>query len=163
MAKLHFIAGRAGSGKTSLGRQLAITEPAVVLCEDEWMSKLVDRIDNLEQYLSAARRIRSVIGPLAIDLLRVGTSVVFDFAGNTAQERAWVRSIFETARAEHALHVLDVDEATCRQRIRERNELQPPGVFFGVVTEQQVDEVNRFFEPPRQDERFWLIAHGKSD
>jgi predicted kinase len=163
MATLHFIAGRAGSGKTSLARQLALTERALVFCEDEWMSKLLDPIDTLEQYLSAARRIRSVIGPLAVDLLRVGTSVVFDFAGNTAQERAWVRSIFETAQAEHALHVLEVDEATCRQRVRERNGLQPPDVFFGVVSEQQLEEINRFFEPPRQDERFRLIAHGKSD
>lgn len=160
MATLHFITGRSGSGKTTLARQLAIAEPAVVFCEDEWMSKLVERIDNLDQYLAAARRIRSVIAPLAIDLLRLGTSVVFDFAGNTAGERAWVRSIFETA---HADHVLDVDKATCRRRVRQRNELQPAGVFFGVVAEEQLDEVNRFFQPPRQDEHFRLIVHCKSD
>ena len=130
-----------------------------MFCEDEWMSKLVEPIDNLEQYLSAARRIRSVIAPLAIDLLRLGVSVVFDFAGNTVRERAWVRSIFETADAEHTLHVLDVDEATCRLRVRERNEEQPPGVFFGVVSDQQLDEVNRFFQAPRPEERFRLMAH----
>lgn len=94
-------------------------------CEDEWISKLFERIENFEQHLAAARRIRSVIAPLAVDLLRLGKSVAFDFAGNTVR-RAWVRTIFETA---HAAHVLDVDEATFRLRVRQRNELQPPGVF----------------------------------
>lgn len=163
MATLQFIAGRAGSGKTTLARRLAVAEPAVVLCEDEWMSKLVEPIDNLEKYLSAARRIRSVIAPLTVDLLRLGTSVVFDFAGNTVRERAWVRSIFEAADAEHALHVLDVDEPTCRLRVRQRNEVRPHGVFFGVVSDEQLAEVNRFFQPPHQDERFRLVAHDRDE
>jgi hypothetical protein len=32
-------------------------------------------------------------------------------------------------------------------------------VFFGVVTDQQVDEVNRFFVPPVAEERFAIIVH----
>jgi predicted kinase len=159
MATLHFIAGRAGAGKTSLARQLAVTEHAIVLCEDEWLSKLADPIGNLAQYVAAARRIRSVVGPLATDLLKLGTSVVLDFAGNTMRERAWVRSIFEAAGAEHTLHVLDVDDATCRERVRQRNMVQPPGVFFGVVTDGQLDEVNRYFEPPRTEEGFRMLVH----
>src|SRR4051812_38028609 len=39
--------------------------------------------------LAAAARIRSVIGPLSIDLLKLGTSVVFDFAGNTVADRRY--------------------------------------------------------------------------
>jgi predicted kinase len=159
MATLHCFVGKAGAGKTTFARQLAATERAIVLCEDEWMSKLADPIEYLDQYLAAARRIRSVMGPLAIDLLKLGMSVVLDFAGNTSRERAWVRSIFETARAQHVLHILDVDDATCRRRVRQRNELQPPGVFFGVVTDQQLDEVNRFFEPPLADEDFRMLVH----
>jgi predicted kinase len=159
MATLHFIAGRAGAGKTSLARQLAVTERAIVLCEDEWLSKLADPIETLEQYVAAARRVRSVVGPLAIDLLKLDTSVVLDFAGNTSRERTWVRSIFEAAGAEHTLHVLDVDDATCRERVHQRNTSQPTGVFFGVVTDRQLDEVNRYFEPPRAEEGFRMLVH----
>jgi hypothetical protein len=32
-------------------------------------------------------------------------------------------------------------------------------VFFGVVTEQQVDEVNRFFVPPAAEEGFTIVMH----
>src|SRR3954452_12956647 len=82
MATLHFISGKAGAGKTTLARQIGRTAPAVLICEDEWMSRLADPVENLHQYLAVSARIRSVIGPLSVDLLRLGTSVVFDFAGN---------------------------------------------------------------------------------
>jgi hypothetical protein len=32
-------------------------------------------------------------------------------------------------------------------------------VFFGVVTEAQLDEVNKHFSPPSADERFNLVVH----
>ena len=159
MATLHFISGLAGSGKTSLARQLAIETPAIVMCEDEWIARLADPIENLQQYLTTAAKIRSVIAPLSIELLNLGISVVFDFAGNTARDRAWVRSIFESAKADHLLHCLQADEAICKARVRRRNLSQPAGIYFGTVTEQQLDEVNRFFEPPDRDEGFTMLIH----
>ncbi len=70
-----------------------------------------------------------------------------------------VRSIFEAAGADHVLHYIPADDATCMARVRTRNETQPPGVFFGVVTEAQVEEVNRYFTPPSSDEGFQLVMH----
>jgi predicted kinase len=159
MAILHFVSGKAGSGKTTLARQIAQTERAVLICEDEWMSRLAGPIENLPQYLAAAARLRRVIAPLTVDLLRLGTSVVFDFAGNTVRDREWVRSLFQSAKAEHRLHYMRTDDATCKARVRQRNESKPEGVFFGVVTEAQVDEVNRFFAPPSGEEGFTVVVH----
>jgi len=159
MATLHFVAGKAGAGKTTLAREIARSAPALLICEDEWMSKLAGTIDNLSQYLEGAERIRSVIAPLAIDVLSLGTSVVFDFAGNTTADREWVRSIFMSAAADHLLHYLSVDDETCKARIRQRNAQQPAGVFFGVVSEEQVDEVNQYFAPPAIDEGFEIEVY----
>lgn len=154
-----FVSGKAGAGKTILARQIARTAPAVLICEDEWMARLADPVENLQQYLAAATKIRSVIGPLSVDLLRLGTSVVFDFAGNTVNDRRWIRSIFESATADHLLHYVVADDATCKARVRQRNVSKPKGVFFGVVTDQQVDEVNRFFAPPAAEEGFVTVIH----
>lgn len=158
-ATLHVVAGKAGSGKTTLAREIARTAPALLICEDEWMAKLAGKIDSLPQYLEAAERVRSVIGPLAIDVLSLGTSVVFDFAGNTFADRQWVRSIFMSAAADHLLHYLSVDDETCKARIRQRNTDRPAGVFFGVVHEEQVDEMNSYFAPPHPDEGFEIEVY----
>lgn len=160
MATLHFIAGKAGAGKTTLARDLARAEPAILFCEDEWMSRLADPIESLEHYLAAARRIRSVIAPLSIDLLKLGTSVVFDFAGNTKDDRRWVRSIFERAGAGHRLHYIPMSDEDCKARVQLRNESKPDGLFFGHVTDQQVDEVNRYFTAPGAEEDFIVVIHG---
>src|SRR5262245_15554722 len=159
MATLHFVAGKAGAGKTTLAREIARAAPALLICEDEWMSKLAGRIENLSQYLEAAERIRSVIAPLAIDVLSLGTSVVFDFAGNTAGDREWVRSIFMSAAADHLLHYLSVDDETCKARVRQRNAERPAGVFFGIVSEEQVDEVNQYFTPPDEAEGLEIVVY----
>jgi predicted kinase len=161
MATLHFIAGKAGAGKTTLARQIAQSVPAILFCEDEWMSRLAEPIENLQQYLAAAQKIRSVIGPLSVDLLNLGTSVVFDFAGNTVADRRWVRSIFESVGANHQLHYIPADDDTCKARVRQRNVSQPAGLFYGHVTDEQVDEANKYFTPPDASEGFNIVVHDR--
>jgi predicted kinase len=158
MATLHFIAGRAGAGKTTLARQLGRELPAVVICEDAWVSKLADPITSFGDFLKATTRLHSALEPHIVELLRLGNHVVLDFAGNTPASRQWVRSIFESAPANHVLHYLTADEATCRERVRQRNVTRPEGIFFGVVTDALLDEVNPHFVPPGVAERFNVLV-----
>jgi hypothetical protein len=83
MATLHFICGKAGAGKTTLARELGRTLPAVVFVEDEWIDTLGFEIKSLEDFRIASIKVRKLIASLTSDLLRLGVSVVFDFAGNT--------------------------------------------------------------------------------
>ena len=91
MATLHFMCGKAGAGKTTLARELGRLLPAIVLCEDEWISTLGFQVRSLEEYVEASGRIRKLMGSLVPDLLHQGVSVVLDFAANTARRRAWGR------------------------------------------------------------------------
>src|SRR4051812_4036507 len=133
MATLHFICGKAGAGKTTLARALGRTLPAVVFCEDEWICTLGFEIRSLADFAPAAAKCHRLIVPLAGDLLRLGVSVVFDFAGNTVASRRWVRGIFEAAGADHVLHVIEASDAECLANIHRRNDEQPVGIYWGHV------------------------------
>ena len=159
MATLHFICGKAGAGKTSLARELGRTLPALVFCEDEWIVRLGFEIRSPEEHFSASSKLRSLIAPLSIELLRLGVSVVFDFAGNTAGCRRWVRSVFEAADADHVLHVIDATDDQCLSNIHRRNQEQPPGVYWGHVSDETFHEVTAYFEPPNPAEGFRIRVH----
>jgi predicted kinase len=159
MATLHFICGKAASGKTTLARELATLHAAVLFCEDEWLTLLEAKIDSLADFVRHAKRLRAVIAPLAVRLLRLGVPVVFDFAGNTPKDRAWARSIFESADADHSLHAIVASDELCKAQLRLRNETKPEGLYYGFVSEDRFDEVTRYFVPPSDQENFHVIYY----
>ncbi len=154
MATLHFICGKAGAGKTTLARELGRTLPAIVFCEDEWIDTLGFHIGSLDDFASASLKIRALVGPLAGQLLRLGVSVVFDFAGNTIRSRRWVRAIFEEAGADHVLHVVEATDIQCLGNIHRRNDEKPPGIYWGHVDDATFHAVMAYFVPPQPEEKF---------
>jgi predicted kinase len=92
-----------------------------------------------------------------IQMLRAGTSVVLDFAGNTQAERKWVRSLFEEAEVQRVLHYLDVPEDECLSRLKIRNETKPEGIFFATTSEEEFLTIARWFQPPVPEEGFQVF------
>lgn len=159
MATLHFICGKAASGKTTLARKLAAQHGAALFVEDEWLTLLGAEISCVADYVRHTRGLRAALAPHAVALLKLGTSMVFDFAGNTPKDRGWVRSIFETAGADHMLHVIAASDEQCKSRLRQRNETKPEGLYYGAVSEAQFDEVTRYFVPPADAEGFKTMRY----
>ena len=143
MSTLHFICGKAASGKTTLLRELAARHAAVLFGEDQWLTLLDAEINSLADHVRHSKRLKAALAPLAVRLLQLAVSVVFDFAGNTPNDRAWVRSIFKSANADHALHYIVASDESCKARLRLRNETKPKGLYFGFVGEDRFDEVTR--------------------
>ena len=162
-ATLHFMCGKLASGKTTLAKQIAREDDAVLICEDVWLSRLfpVIALWTFDDYLKRSACWRAALGPHVADLLRRGVSVVFDFAGNVPREREWVRSIFEDAGAGHLLHYVHVSDAVCKARLRGRNAQMPEGSQF--TTDQQFDAITAYFVPPSPGERFRIQLHRAED
>jgi predicted kinase len=160
IATLHFICGKAASGKTTLARELVARYAAVLFCEDEWLTLLEAEINNLGDFARYSKRLRAALAPHAKRLLQLGMPIVLDFAGNTPKERAWVRSIFESADADHVLHCIVASDELCKARLRLRNATKPEGLYYGSVTEDRFEEVTRYFVPPSDQEEFNVIYYG---
>ncbi len=157
---LYFFAGRAGAGKSTLARQLSADRRAVLICEDQWLARLFGGAASLQEYLERRGRIRQLLGEWVPQMLEAGHSVVFDFGGNTVNDRAWVRSVFARARAEHELHFIVAEESVCRERVWDRNRTKPAGIYWGEVSDELFDQVNRYFQAPGRDEGFRIVEHG---
>jgi predicted kinase len=157
---LHFISGRLAAGKTTLARELAAEYRAVLISEDEWLSRLSDGISSFDDYLKWSRRCRSVMGPLIMDMLKAGVCVVLDFAGNRVDERAWARNLSEAAGSPHILHFLDVDEEECLLRLLVRNDRKPEGLYFASTTEAEFRAICKYFQVPTPEEGLDIITHG---
>lgn len=155
---LHFFCGKAGAGKSTKAKTVASACGAVLLSEDVWLQRLYgEQIRIFDDYIRCSQKLNTVITPLVIDLLNLGQNVVMDFQANTIRRRAWFRSMFEQARAQHVLHVLQTPDAECLSRIQIRNREMPEGASH--LTEADYWHVTSFFQPPEEAEGFNIEAY----
>ena len=154
---LYLVCGKIAAGKSTLANRLAARRSTVLMSEDHWLSTLFpDEIETLEDYVRCSGRIRAIVGPHVVSLLREGLSVVMDFPANTRQQRRWLRDLFEAADVHHELHFLDVSDDTCKRRLRNRN---ASGEHAFRPSEADFDRFTRYFVPPDQAEGFNLTTH----
>ena len=154
---LYLLCGKIAAGKSTLARQLA-SRPGILLVDmDHWMSTLFP-IENrtIEDFARLSARLRDAMGPHVIDILRKDLSVVLDFPGNTVKWRGWMRSLINEAKVAHELHFLDVSDAICKERLRQRN---ISGDHPYQVDESTYDLFMSYFVPPGSDEGFNVIVH----
>lgn len=154
---LHLMCGKIASGKSTLAKALATEHCAIVLSEDKWLSSLYPgEINSVADYVRYAQRIRGVVGPLVIDMLESGVSVVLDFPANTLANREWLRSLAEAARVPHCLHYLEVDDAVCRSRLHIRNKLAEHDFS---ASDAEFDLITSYFRAPGADEGLVIVTH----
>jgi predicted kinase len=156
-ATLYLICGKIAAGKSTLARELAARPATLLITMDRWMSILFPTENNtIEDFARLSARLRAAMGPHVVDILRQDLSVVLDFPANTVSWRRWMRSLITEANVAHELHVLDVPDAICRARLRERNE---SGDHQYQVDEATYDLFMSYFVPPTPDEGFNVIVH----
>jgi predicted kinase len=142
VATLFLIVGLPGAGKTEHAKALAAKHDALRLTPDEWMIPLfgdpqpAGKRDVLEGRLIA----------LALDALRLGTSVVLDFGLWSRDERSSLRWLAGSVGASSQIIYLAVDRETQVDRIQHRWMHTPHETF--VITGADVDAWRAQFEEP---------------
>lgn len=155
---LHFFCGNAGAGKTTIALRIAQDHSAILISEDIWLMRLFgDQMKTFDDYVRFSRRLKTVVGPLAVDLLNAGRSVVLDFQANTKAGRNWFRSVFEEARSAHVLHLVSASDEACLARIATRNFERPEGSHH--LTEEEFIHISSFFQSPGENEGFNVSLH----
>ncbi|MBL6618261.1 MAG: ATP-binding protein [Reyranella sp.] len=157
MPTLYLLCGKIGAGKSTLAKQLAARPATLLISEDHWTSTLfAGDLKTIEDYGRLSARLRAAMAPHIVDILRQGLSVVLDFPANTVRQRAWMRQLIAEAKVPHELHHLDVPDAICKQRLRQRN---VSGTHQFQVSDEEFEQFTRYFVPPGPDEGFNVIVH----
>lgn len=155
---LHLLCGKAGAGKSTLAAALASQHRAIVISEDVWLARLYPgQLVSFDAYRELSARLKTVAGPLVVELLRAGHAVVLDYPANTRASRAWFLDLVKQAGAGHVLHFLDTPDEVCLARIGRRNVERPEGSHH--LTREDFDYLGRLFEPPAADEGFTVQRH----
>jgi predicted kinase len=154
---LYLLCGKIAAGKSTLARCLAARPATLLISEDHWTSNLfADDLKTIEDYGRYSARLRAAMGPHIVDILRQGLSVVLDFPANTLRNRDWMRSLIAQADVAHELHHLDIPDAICRQRLRQRN---AGGAHPFQVSDAEYDQFTNYFVAPGPGEGFNVVVH----
>jgi predicted kinase len=156
--RLIFFCGKMAAGKSTLARDLASRENAVLLVQDDFLDTLFPgEITDIPRFMERSSRLKNALAPHICSLLSKGISVVLDFPGNTRAQRAWFRELVDRADVDHELHFVDASDAVCKSRLRDRSKGLPAGTLW--TTDADFDAINAYLQPPSEDERFNVVRH----
>jgi len=160
-AKLYFMCGKMGAGKSTYAKQLARDQNALLLVQDELAATLFPgEIQDIPSFVKYSGRLKDALSNHICDLLSRGVSVVLDFPGNTRNQRQWFRDLFERSNVEHELHYIDASDDLCKRQLRQRSEALPAGSAW--TTEAEFDLITAYFQAPADDEHFNVVRRERA-
>jgi predicted kinase len=141
-ATMLLMVGLPGAGKTTRAKELAAANRALRLTPDHWMIPLFgDSMAGGKRFALEGRLIS-----VALQALRLGTSVVLDFGLWGRDERSALRWLARSAGASCQVVYLPVDKDVQLARIVHRQETTPHQTF--PMSEADVDAWREQFQVP---------------
>lgn len=149
---MFLMVGLPGSGKTTRAQVLASAAQALRLTPDHWQIPLFgNSIGDFQRRPGGERWVlEGRLISVALQALRLGTSVVLDFGLWSRDERSALRSLARSVGANCQVVYLAVDKATQLVRIMHRQATSPEQNF--PMSEADIDAWREEFQVPNTAE-----------
>ncbi len=155
MAKIYFVCGFIGSGKTTYSKALAEKHAAFRFSIDEWMIPLHGEHMERDVFDSRLATLQGLFKDSALQLFSLDVPVIFDFGFWRKTDREafvdWASSI----GVDSEVHYLDVPFETCKQRALARNAELEGNSYH--MSPEMLDLFWSWFEVPTSNENvLWV-------
>ena len=138
---LIFFCGKMGAGKSTLAKRLAEDKDAVLISEDDLLSKLyAEKITSVKDYKYYSDKLKPVVSDTTRQILKKSINVVLDFPANTESQRQWLCSISDTINAMHICYFVDRSDEVCIKQLLKRGNPKTDTVeMFHAITKYFVE------------------------
>ncbi|TDE26073.1 ATP-binding protein [Vibrio owensii] len=121
MAKIYFVCGFIGSGKTTYSKALAEKHGAFRFSIDEWMIPLYGEHMERDVFDSRLATLQALFKDSAQQLFSLDVPVIFDFGFWRKTDREAFVDWASSLEVDSEVHYLDVPFDICKQRALARN------------------------------------------
>jgi len=148
---LIFFCGKMGAGKSTLARKVAQEKDAVLISEDDLLSKLyAGKITSVKDYKYYSDKLKPVVSDTTQQILKKSINVVLDFPANTESQRQWLCSISDTINAMHTCYFVDRSDEVCIKQLLKRGNPKTDTVeMFHAIT--------KYFVEPTESENINVV------
>jgi predicted kinase len=151
-ATLFLMVGHVGAGKSTRAREIAAEGPAVRLAPDDWMMPLFGHPD-----VDGKRAVvEDLLLRTALDVLRLGESVILDFGFWREEERAALHWLAAQVGATARTEFLTIDPETQWERVDGRGAEMPPGTWR--ISREELFATRAMVEEPGAEELAGRLA-----
>ena len=140
-----------GSGKSRLAEQIAKDENAVLISEDDLLSKLyANKVKSVSDYKQYSDKLKLVVRNVTQQILNKGITVVLDFPANTKNQRLWLRSVSDEINAGHICYFVERTNEVCIRQLLQRGNPN-------TDTEEMFYAINKYFKEPSEEESINIV------
>lgn len=154
--KIYAMVGAMGSGKTTMALKISREQEAKFFSLDKTIKDFNEPIKSLEDYEHHMLKALEIISSTAIQSLKDGQSVVFDFGGGIGHWK-WLKNIADITEAEIEIYQFDIPLEVRIDRVKKRNEEKPKDVYHFTMSEEEVIASKTSREMPPTSERVKII------
>ncbi len=157
MAKIYFICGFIGSGKTTYSKNLAESESAFRFSIDGWMIPLYGEHMEREVFDARLNILQNLFKDASVKLIALDVSVIFDFGFWSKSDREAFVDWASDQGFDSEVHYLDVPFNICKKRAMNRNS-NLDGKSY-EMTPEMLDLFWSWFEIPVPSEKIVCLPN----